>query len=536
LAGNWDFAARFGPPSALLAQLDSFMRGAGLHAVAGPSSFLARYMGTTRQVAAAFHTQIADFRLPDGGMGYANTTPLQIPAALAGTISGVIGLDSVTQARPFIMRPARGRAQPQFGAAPGYFGGLTPSQIRGIYSADPIYEHVNGGGRTSGVFELSGWSFSDVRAYEIRFGLHDTFLQQVNVDGGPTHHFAAGEVALDIDMQLALAAGVSRIYVYDAPDTVQGLVDEMAAIARQNLVDALSISWGVCEADRTAATMQAELTALEQMASQGESAFAAAGDYGAYGCEYRDAQPGPYLSFTNTLQVDDPASDPYITAVGGTSFFGTYDPGHLTTPAYPGGKEYVWNTLNNCMNRPFYYQGQNLGYCPYGAGGGGNSRVWARPSYQRNSGVSSRYSAVAPWCKARSGTPCREVPDVAIDADPNTGYGIYCADTGDPLCASSPGWNEVGGTSAGAPLWAAIAVLADDYHHRRQGLLNMHLYVYDTTSGYRYDMHDIAHAATFTYAGVRYTVGTNGYFPVTPDYDMATGIGTPIIYAFAESW
>lgn len=536
------FEARFGPNAAVLARLDAFMHAAGAQRIAGPNAFLVRYQGRAGPIAAAFHTQLVDVRLPDGTLGFANTAPVQVPTALSDLISGVIGLDDVTQLHANLARPLphapTPHARPAFGGGPGGFGGLTPLQIRGIYNANPIYyHHTNGAGHTLGVFELSNWTYADVVAYEQHYALLATPIQQILVDGGPgANHVSASQVETDIELQLALAPGVAHLYVYDAPDTVAGVVDEFATIAHQNLVDALSVSWSVCEPDSATAKLHAEEVALEQMASQGESAFAAAGDDGAFGCEVRENGPGPYPSYTTALEVDDPASDPYITGVGGTSFFSTYDPGTNSNPSYPSGKEYIWNTLNNCTNKPFIFQGQNLGYCPFGASGGGNSHAWARPHWQSGPGVNSRYSERGSWCSVPNAGYCREGPDVAIDADPNTGYSIYCTDSGDPVCNSSPGWNEVGGTGAGASLWAAIAVLAVGMHHRRVGLLNPLLFRYDTASGYHYDFHDMAQAATFIYQGVRYTVGTNGEYPVTPDYDMATGLGTPNIGDFVPSW
>jgi hypothetical protein len=536
------FEARFGPSAAMLNRLDAFMRTAGAQRIAGPSAFLVRYQGRAGAIAAAFHTHLVDVRRPDGTLGLANTTPVQVPATLSNLITGVIGLDGVTQPHANLARPlprARSnRATPSFGAAPGAYGGLTPLQIRSIYNANPIYYHyTNGAGHTLGVFEMSAWNPYDVATYERHFTLPNTPIQQILVDGGPgADHYSASQVETNIELQVALAPGVAHLYVYNAPDTVAGEVDEFAAIAHQNLVDALAISWSVCESDSSPAKRTAEEASLIQMASQGESAFAAAGDYGAFGCEVRYSGPGPYPNYTNYLEVDDPASDPFVTGVGGTSFFRTFDPGTNSSPSYPSGKEYVWNTLNNCSDRPFIYQGQDLGYCPFGAGGGGNSRVWGRPGWQDGPGVSSNYSEKGYWCRVPNDAPCREAPDVSIDADPNSGYGIYCTDAGDPICASSPGWNEVGGTGVGAALWATIAVLAVGIHHGRVGLLNEVLFRYDTTSGYHYDFHDIAYPVTFYYQNVRYTVSTNGEFPMRLDYNMATGLGTPDIGNFAFSW
>lgn len=117
---------------------------------------------------------------------------------------------------------------------------------------------------------------------------------------------------------------------------------------------------------------------------------------------------------------------------------------------------------------------------------------------------------------------CFCTPDVSLNADPATGYSVYCTDPADSFCKTGefgqPGWIRLGGTSCAAPLWAAIAAL-DVQHHggKRLGLFNYILYPFDSTAGYASQFHDI-------------TLQDNGYYPAKPGYDMATGLGTPDVY------
>ena len=108
----------------------------------------------------------------------------------------------------------------------------------------------------------------------------------------------------------------------------------------------------------------------------------------------------------------------------------------------------------------------------------------------------------------------------------------YCSDSTTASDCTTTGWQGVGGTSAAAPLWAAIATLGVGWHHHRLGLLNPQLYnMFRLSTGYTLYYHDINHAATITLTNnTKYTMSTNGKFPVTNGYDMATGIGTPNIY------
>ncbi|GLV55556.1 hypothetical protein KDH_24000 [Dictyobacter sp. S3.2.2.5] len=264
-----------------------------------------------------------------------------------------------------------------------------------------------------------------------------------------------------------------------------GLVNQYFRIATDNLADAASTSWLLCEPLVTPSVIPAENTAFMQMASQGQSIFAASGDDGAFGC----APDG----FPTLLAVGDPAAQPYMAGVGGTSFAGTFDPGKNPHPTYPPlPAEHAWD-----------------------GGGGGASQVWASPSYQRGPGVfEPGFSQTGAYCGQPAGVLCREVPDVSMNADPASGYSIYCTDPGVSFCT---GFLQIGGTSAAAPLWSAIAALANTAHKGRLGLFNFFVYHLNSPAGYHRAFHDI-------------TVGNNGHYPAGPAYDMVTGIGSPDIF------
>ncbi|MGZ4123537.1 MAG: S53 family peptidase, partial [Tumebacillaceae bacterium] len=198
------------------------------------------------------------------------------------------------------------------------------------------------------------------------------------------------------------------------------------------------------------------------MATQGQSVYAASGDSGAYDCG------------TSTLDVDNPANDPYVTGVGGTK---------LTLSGGAYSSEKVWsNTL--------YSEG----------GGGGISRVYSKPSWQTGTGTTNSYS-----------NGMRQVPDVSADADPSSGYSIYSAGS----------WTVYGGTSCAAPLWAGITAVNNQYAASKSkpnlGQANPTLYSkFNTTQTYA-PYHDI-------------TSGSNLYYPATTGYDQASGIGSPNAY------
>ncbi len=543
-----EFEARFAPSATTSAQVSRYLSNAGLQVIASPSPFILRAQGSVSQIEAAFKTQIEDYQAANGQLYYQNASAVQVPASLSSAVLNVAGLYNTMHVHPQYLttRSAAqkaGKAVPSYGAGPGG-SGLTPSQSSSLYGANKLYSlgsRGQGKGATLAVFELSGYTSSDVTTYEHQFfgASENVPLTDINVDGGPLTPVCptgdkcnpAGdysgdiEVVADIENQIAIAPKIDHILVYNAPNDFQGItiLDEYLKIAHDNLADSISSSWGACEQDTGFAAAQAESVAFKQMATQGQSMFSAAGDTGAYDC-----LRGSGLT---KLAVDDPSSQPYVTAVGGTSF-GTFDPGANQHPSYPTGFETVWNVLNSCSGTA-----NGLQNCSnFGAGGGGVSTFWSKPGYQYGPGVISTYSQKGTYCNAAAGQYCRELPDVSANADEYTPYAEYC--TGNPKTNSTcgsfsatqtpPGWFGIGGTSLSSPLWSAIIALAVSSHYgERFGNANQQLYkLFRTDKAYSTLFHDIT--------GKNQTENNNGYYPVTPNYDMATGIGTPRITAIAE--
>jgi subtilase family serine protease len=428
-----------------------------------------------------------------------------------------------------------------YGAAPGC-NGLTPSQVNGIYGAPNAGARGKGAGVSIGVFELSAYQASDIDTYAHTFygSSYNPPLVNVNVDGGPLSPVCpagdtcppgangyAGDVEVDadIEIQLAVAPDVAHLVVYNAPNdfTGQTELDEYTAIANADQVASVSSSWAVCENDLGSAMAQAENTVFEQMALQGQSMFSAAGDTGAFECIRSDGTTIP-----NTL---DPASQPWVTGVGGTSME-SYNPGTAANPSYPpAGTETVWNNDNLCNASAD--EGGFPGYfwcAETGAGGGGSSQYWGRPFYQLGPGVNNpnttHANGTTQCALASAGTACREVPDISANADEFTPYAEYCTDnagTPNGVCGefsstNDPGWFGIGGTSLSSPLWSAIIADRDSFQGYRSGNINPLLYLLFNLAPSVY-FHDIT--------GQGQTTNNNGLYPTTPGYDEATGIGTP---------
>jgi subtilase family serine protease len=393
---------------------------------------------------------------------------------------------------------------------------------------------------TLAVFELSAYQQSDVATFAHTFfgPSYTPPLQNILVDGGPQNPIcpagdtcepASGafagdiEVDADIETQLAIAPDVSSLQVYEAPNDTIGLtnVDLDTAIAQQDSASVISSSWAECENDIGSGIVLAESTPLEQMAMQGQSFLASAGDTGAFEC----------IRSTGTVEPNilDPSSDPWVTAVGGTSF-ASDNPGTDPNPSYPAGIESVWNVDNLCNTSADEGNFPGFFWCAEtGAGGGGNSQFWGRPFYQRGPGVTSAFSTTGNGTNqcsfAAVGTPCRETPDISANADEFTPYAEFCtanANTPGSACGFSAGqtpagWFGIGGTSLSSPLWSGIVADRDSFQRFRSGNINPLLYLlYNVAPNVFF--HDINGSQPFN---------NNGLDPAVPGYDLATGIGTP---------
>jgi subtilase family serine protease len=316
----------------------------------------------------------------------------------------------------------------------------------------------------------------------------------------------SGEETLDVEAVHGMAPGANVLYYGSASCFDDDLSDTLLQVVDDNQASVVTNSWGEPESDESPDFVVAFEQAFQQGALQGISFLFSSGDN------------GDEVANTGTRQADYPASDPYITAVGGTST-GIGRDGSLTFQTGWGTEKYA---LTDGAWRP-------LGYL-YGAGGG-YSALFARPAYQ--SGVVS----------ATADASHRAVPDVAFDADPTTG--MLVGET--QQFPSGPAYGEyrIGGTSLASPLMAGFQALTLQGAGHRQGFLNPGLYqAARTTPGQFLDVSgpgpdagnvrpDFANGLDAS-GGILYSVrtfnqdsGLDGNGAVRPGWDEITGIGVP---------
>jgi kumamolisin len=432
-----EYRRRHGTPEEVMARVRDVARQHGMVVSFEDSgAHLMKLRGTYAQAMAAFQPEeIGVFQMAAGRRLVARSGHLTVPDSIADDVVAVMGFDQ---------RPV---AKPHFRLGPNATGAYTPPQVAAAYQ---FPTGVTGAGQTVALIELGGgYDAASVDAYFASLGVARTgTLTSVGVDGasnttGGGAGGADGEVQLDIEVVGSVAPGAD-IAVYFGPNQGSGFADAISAAVNDqtNKPSIVSISWGGPESGYAQQDLNAINQILGQAAALGITVFVASGDNGA-------------TDGTAANTVDFPASSPNVVGCGGT-----------TLPS--GGGETAWN--NGAGG---------------GASGGGYSAVFPLPSWQ--TGV-----------KGVSGAK-RGVPDVAGDADPNTGYQV-----------SVDGASAViGGTSAVAPLYAGLFALINQATGKRAGFVNPLLYA--TPSAFT----DI-------------TTGTNNGYDAGPGWDPVTGLGSPL--------
>lgn len=473
-----EFAAKYGADPADISKVEGFAKDAGLDV--RDVSLAARTLtlsGTVDAFTKSFGVELRYYER-SGTRYRGREDAIAIPPELDGIVVGVFGLDDRPQAKPHFRR----------NEAPGA-GAQTfkPTQVAELYG---FGSEASGEGQCIGLIELGGGYQQENLEHFFR-GLEMEPPTVVPVEvGGATNNFAEGgganvEVALDIQVAGALAPKAT-IAVYFAPNTDQGFLAAIneAVHDSTNKPSAISISWGDAEANWTSQAMTAMDEAFADAAALGISVFAASGDHGSadrppFEESQGSGQPEkPNPEYDGKAHANFPASSPHAIACGGT---------HLTAAGKAVAAETAWNDGNGW------------------ATGGGVSDFFSVPAWQQGAQIPK---SVNPPGQHEG----RGVPDVAGNADNETGYQIYCG--GEEIV--------VGGTSAVAPLWAGITARLNQGSGRKLGFLNTVLY----TPAARSSLREVTNGDN--------AIPAIGGQPATPGYDAAqgwnacTGLGTPV--------
>jgi kumamolisin len=423
--------------------------------------------GTAQKFSDAFKVRLSDYQCDDGSIAHERTGTISVPREVGTDIQGVLGLDN----RP-VVKPLS-RQQEMAGPGPvTQKGAFYPDQVAKAYE---FPTESMGAGQSVGIIELGGTlDLDDNAQYYKDHGWKLPNIQIVTVDDVKPHHESDFDEETAVDSQIiGVVAPDAKQQLIFTKKSFQGFIDGITRATNpqegelQN--SAISISYGARESDWDAQSLTNMDLALKKAALKGISILVAAGDAGAEDLNSGDRADG-------TFQADYPASDPWVTACGGT---------HLELDADGKPKEEVWNEKT------------------FKATGGGVSHEFEKPDYQKDIQVPENPNPHTSDPKLHGvvdpATEWRGVPDVAGNAASSSGYWLRLDHKE----------NVHYGTSAVAPLYAALVMRINGALGKPVGFLNPVLY---------------KHAKDGVFNDV--TVGNNNGFNAGPGWDATTGLGS----------
>jgi subtilase family serine protease len=495
-----EYADRFGVSQGDIDQMVAWLQAQNLTVVAvarGRNSIACS--GAAGAVEQAFGTRIHRYSV-DGELHFANATEPSIPTAFQNVVRSIHGLND------FRLKPKSRPVEAQYTSLTSSAHYLAPDDVATIYNVRSIYNSgIDGTGQKLVVVGQTQIDLADIQQFRTYFNLPANDPQAMLVPDTRDPGIRRGdlqEADLDLEWAGAMARNATILYVYsrDVMDAVQYAID-------QNLAPVLSMSYGQCETLTSSADAATLQSWAQQANAQGMTWFAASGDSGGADC-YDGTSRSP-----GGLSVDLPAGLPEVTGVGGTQLSeagGNYwnssnDLNHASAVSYI--PEVAWN--DSTTGSP-------------SASGGGASTYFGKPSWQTGSGVPDDHA--------------RDVPDVALPASP--GHDGYLFFTGGRM-------QVVGGTSAGAPTFASIALLLNHYlvsngAQAAPGLGNMNPRLYSLAAANSSAFHDVTTGNNLvsTCSGGRRGICTADPvgFSAGAGYDQVTGLGSVDAYNLITAW
>ncbi len=532
------YTARFGATTAAAGSVEQWLRGEGFTDVhASSQRDYVRATGTVAVIDSALHTTL---KLYAGSASVnagpyqlrANSTPIEVPSALAASILGVTGLDNSAPIVPLITPEATtAKSYPcskyygqhivkklpkKFGTTsfPTGVCGYSAKQLRAAYGAGSA---ATGKGQTIALIELGlvPAMFETLRDYAAANRMPAPSRARYNQLSLLSRKSCFDEFdieeQLDVESSYDMAPGAHQLVVggnsCDSGDFgLQGLFDADIAVlggnGRHPLATVASNSWEGGEESQPAYLDNIENSYLVRAAAEGVGMYFSAGDRSG---------------------VEMPSSDPYAVAVGGT----TLGIGKTDNRLFETG----WSTgIYTISKKAWHLDGE------FAASGGGPSMLWKQPGYQKK--VVPKSLATAP---GNRGGRVRSVPDISADADPTTGMLIGILEISKKKTTYLQ--EDVGGTSLASPLVAGMVTAAQQGQKKSFGLVSPALYKLVGTKALHRTL-PLTSASTALYRGVLciqfcaldelagfdvQSSAMTGYTgQVTLDgYDNMTGVGTP---------
>ncbi|ABF39455.1 protease [Candidatus Koribacter versatilis Ellin345] len=466
------------------------------------------FSGTVAQVEAAFHTQMHQYEL-SGNSFIANSQEVQIPAALAPVVRGVVRLTSTPKNNnvKIVGKAAFDKEKGQITFTNGEHA-ITPADFATIYNLNPLYQAgINGAGQSIAIVARSDIYSRDVFDFMSIFGVSfGGFYYTINGDDPGYVSGSDVEATLDLTWAAAIAPGATPNIVISQSNFADGVDISAAFIVDNNLAPVMSTSFSSCEQQMGPVGTEFYYSLWAQAAAEGITAVVSSDDSGGAGCDL----PGSGTFAQNGLAVNALASTPFNVAVGGTQFDDTADPSKYWSSTNDSTTKA--SVLSYIPEKAWNESSIDSGNVSLWAGGGGVSTLWTKPEWQIGTGVPA--------------DGMRDLPDVSLTAAGHDGY-VLCFGGS----CESGGIYTVGGTSASAPAFAAIMALVNQQTGSPQG--NPNYVIYQLAAQHPEFFHD-------TTVGDNKVPDMNGEFTVGYStgvgYDLATGLGSFDANSLVTNW
>lgn len=501
------FLSAYAPTSTQLSAVTSYLQAQGFTAIATePNHVIVSATGTAAQVEKAFDTRLESFS-QNGATVFANTAAAFVPQTLAGDVVAVLGL---SDAQAMAASPKHGGPHPPPTPAPSPAPTTAPTptpapaQPCSLYGLEivgfptgPQPEPNTPAGCLRNYGPVDYWHAYDVGSTPSATNVNVAIMAEGNVqpaisylrtneqgDGLPqvpvvvkqvgvatTDTSGDDEWTLDMTASSGMAHDVKTIYLYDAPSLTDSDIALMySRWVTDDLAPIGNSSFGGCEAfPYLDGSMVVDDELFLEGAAQGQTMFASSGDTGSF-CSVGTPNGVP----AGAPLVEYPAASPYVVAVGGTTLVTQSDGS---------------------------YQGEAAWY----SGGGGLSQFEYSPYWEASQQPVSS-----------AGESFRGVPDIAMDADLQTGMVLYLGDQG--------GWTVIGGTSLASPLAAGVWALMTQSH---PGIGFAPPLLYKSYTDAASGAQSAGPPPTVPRGGFHDIIaGANGAYTALPGYDYTTGLGS----------
>ncbi|GLV58686.1 kumamolisin [Dictyobacter sp. S3.2.2.5] len=477
----------FSPTQASYTALVRWLQAAGFRIIhTYTHRLLLDFSGTMGQVQRVFQQQINNYRAPDGTLYYANSGAPLLPPAIASQVMSINGLNNATRWMHTALRqgsqsPANNQlcATSSAKTTPGASNNARAA-VAGL--SDLYRAHYTGSGQTLALFELAQPAMSDLSSYMACTRHKGTRLQRIDTPlSAAVPQPTSYEATVDAEAILDAVPQLQSLKVYATANNEKSYLDQWGQIIQDDPA-VVSTSWGLCEQQVPAQLIRQEALFFQLAALQGQSVIAAS----TINC--------PAISRT-AVAVSDPASQPFVTGVGSTALIFAVPRGSHTSLLTAG-------RLDPASVEP--------------PAMGGSSQLWAMPGWQHIQAISTQsMNASASGCPHASGERfCREVPDVALNADAQHNFLAYCTQG----CTSQHPWLNINGGALATPFWAAFVTLSNQVSQQhgggRLGFINPLLYQLAANPvSYASSFHDII------------TDNEHGQPAAGAGYDLISGLG-----------